>query len=124
MNRNLPFGMHNIGYSYVIKLNVKLTKKDAEELQKHFHMQLWITPNEKHSYDKDICLHRIEGSIPSRDIQTFIMKLSLAKEFTKIFISEAKIADWLEVQIPHTLPEFGYPHVEEPEPDAIPSFFA
>jgi hypothetical protein len=123
MNRNLPFGMHNIGYSYVIKLNVKLTKKDAEELQKHYHMHLWITPNEKHSYDKAICLHRIEGSIPSRDIQTFIMKLSLAKEFTKIFISESKIADWLEVQIPHTLPEFGDSHVEEPEPDAIPSFF-
>jgi hypothetical protein len=123
MNRNLPFGMHNIGYSYVIKLNVKLTKKDAEELQKHFHRQLWITHNEKNSYDKDICLHRIEGSIPSGDIQTFIMKLNLAKEFTKIFISEAKIADWLEVQIPHTLPEFGDSHVEEPEPDAIPSFF-
>lgn len=123
MNRNLPFGMHNIGYSYVIKLNVKLTKKDAEELQKHYRMQLWVTPNEKHSYDKAICLHRIEGSIPSRDINTFITKLNLAKEFTKIFISESKIADLLEVQIPPTVREFDNSYVEEPEPDAIPSFF-
>ena len=123
MNKNLPFGIHNIGYGYVIKLNVKLTKRDAEELQKHYHMQLWVTPNEKRSYEKDVCIHRIEGSISSNDINTFIAKLNLAKEFTKIFISEAKIADWLEVQIPHTLPEFGYSPVEEREPDELPSFF-
>ena len=123
MNKNLPFGMHNIGYSYVIKLNVKLRKYDANELQKYFFRQLWVTPNEKHSYDKDVCIHRIEGSIPSRDINAFITKLNLAKEFTKIFISEAKIADLLEVQIPHTLPEFGNSPVEEREPDELPSFF-
>lgn len=123
MNRNLPFGMHNIGYSYVIKLNVKLTKRDAEELQKHFYRQLWVTTNEKNSYEKDVCIHRIEGSISSNDINAFIAKLNLAKEFTKIFISEAKIAELLEVQIPLTLPEFGYSHVEEREPDETPSFF-
>jgi hypothetical protein len=106
MNRNLPFGMHNIGYSYVIKINVKLTKKDAEELQKHFHMQLWVTTNEKNSYEKDICLHRIEGTIPSKDMHTFMMKFELAKEFTKIAKSEQRISELMENQIPVSLPEF------------------
>jgi hypothetical protein len=32
MNRTLPFGMHNIGYGYTIKINVKLTKKDAADI--------------------------------------------------------------------------------------------
>ncbi len=105
MNRTLPFGTHAIGYSYVIKINVKLAKKDADQLRDAFHNQLCIRWNEKDGYDKDICLHRIEGSISHKDMSAFMMKLELAKEFCKIAQSEAKISAILESQIPMYFPE-------------------
>jgi hypothetical protein len=105
MNRNLPFGMHNIGYSYAIKINIKLTKRDADDLAKAFFGQLYITYNEKGGYDKDICIHRIEGCIHHKDMTAFMVKLELAKEFRKIAESEAKISSLLEAQIPVNFPQ-------------------
>jgi hypothetical protein len=111
MNRTLPFGMHNLGCSYAIKINVKLTKKDAVDIAKTFYNQLYVISIERGSYDKDICLHRIEGSIPHKDMAPFIIKLELAKEFRKIAESEAKISGILESQIPVNFPEI---------PDSLP----
>lgn len=105
MNRSLPFGTHAIGYSYVVKINVKLTKKDAAELAQSFPNQLYITFNEKDGYDKDICLHRIEGAILHKDMSSFMVKLDLAKEFCKIAQCETKISAILESQIPMYFPE-------------------
>jgi hypothetical protein len=105
MNRTLPFGMHNIGYSYAIKINIKLTKRDADDLAKTFFGQLYITYNEKGGYDKDICIHRIEGCIHHKDMTAFMVKLELAKEFRKIAESEAKISSLLEAQIPVNFPQ-------------------
>jgi hypothetical protein len=105
MNRTLPFGMHNLGYSYAIKLNVKLTKKDAADMAQAYHGQLYVTWIEKGGYDKDICLHRIEGSLKHKDITGFIVKLELAKEFRKIAESESKISSLLEAQIPVNFPQ-------------------
>jgi hypothetical protein len=113
MNRTLPFGTHNIGYLYVIKINVKLAKKDAEELAKAFHNQLFVSSNEKGGWAKDICLHRIEGAIRYDDMATFMVKLQLAKEFCKIAQSEKVISDILESQIPMTFPEMPDREPEE-----------
>ena len=112
MNRTLPFGMHNIGYGYTIKINVKLTKKDAADISRTFANQLYVTWIEKGGYDKEICLHRIEGSIPHKDMTAFIIKLELAKEFRKIAESEAKISGILESQIP-----VNFPEMPDREPD-------
>jgi hypothetical protein len=105
MNRTLPFGMHNIGYGYTIKINVKLTKKDAADMAQEFHGKLYVTWIEKNGYDKEICMHRIEGSIHHRDMTAFMVKLELAKEFRKIAESEAKISSLLEAQIPVNFPQ-------------------
>jgi len=112
MNRSLPFGTHAIGYSYVIKINVKLTMKDAAELAQSFPNQLYIMFNEKGGYNKDICLYRIEGSIRHEEMSSFMVKLDLAKEFCKIAQSEAKISSILESQIPMYFPE-----IPDREPD-------
>lgn len=111
MNRTLPFGMHNIGFGYTIKINVKLTKKDAADIAQAFFDKLYVTYNEKGGYDKEICIHRIEGAINHRDMTAFMVKLQLAKEFCKIAESEAKISDILESQIPVNFPE---------TPDSVP----
>ena len=113
MNRNLPFGMHNIGYSYAIKLNVKLTKKDAADIAQAYNGQLYLTWIEKGGWDKDICLHRIEGCIAHKDLHGFIMKLQLAKEFRKIAECEKNISFILESQIPMTFPEMPDREPEE-----------
>ena len=113
MNRTLPFGMHNLGYSYAIKINVKLTKKDAADMAQTFNNQLYVTWIEKGGWDKEICLHRIEGSIHHKDMTTFMVKLELAKEFRKIAESEAKISGILEAQIPMSFPEIPDREPEE-----------
>jgi hypothetical protein len=105
MNRTLPFGMHNIGYGYTIKINVKLTKKDAADIAQEFYGKLYVTWIEKGGYDKEICLHRIEGSIHHKDMTAFMLKLELAKEFRKIAESEAKVSSLLEAQIPVNFPQ-------------------
>lgn len=111
MNRTLPFGIHNIGYGYAIKINVKLTKKDAEDIAKTFYDKLYVTWNEKGGHAKNICIHRIEGCIHHKDITAFMVKLELAKEFRKIAECEAKISIILEAQFPMNFPEI---------PDSIP----
>lgn len=105
MNRSLPFGMHSFGRGHAIKINIKLTKKDAEELSYAF-PTLWLCCNERNGYEKNIALFRIEGYIPSKDMQDFMVKYTLAKEFTKIAKAEQNISDLLESQIPVALPEF------------------
>ena len=97
--------MHNIGYGYTIKINVKLTKKDAADIAQEFYGKLYVTWIEKGGYDKEICLHRIEGSIHHKDMTAFMLKLELAKEFRKIAESEAKVSSLLEAQIPVNFPQ-------------------
>ncbi len=109
MNRNLPFGMHGVGRGHIIKINIKLSKKDADDLSRSF-PTLWICCNERNGYEKNIALFRIEGYIQSKDMHDFMIKYTLAKEFTKIAKAEQSISDLLESQIPVALPEFAEEH--------------
>ena len=113
LNRTLPFGMHSVGRGYTIKINVKLTKKDAEDLSYAF-PTLWLCCNERGGYDKDIALFRIEGYIFSKDMSAFTLKYELAKEFTKIAKSEQRVSELMELQIPVTMSEMSIAVADEP----------
>lgn len=110
MNRSLPFGIHNIGYHYTIKINLKLTVKAANELYGKFPDHISVLSNEKGAYTKQVHLHRIEGIIHHSQLRNFKFHYELAKKFTKLHIVETEIGEILESSVPLKLPEF------KPEP--------
>lgn len=67
MNKTIPFGTHNIGYHFIIKLNMNLTFEDAEKIRKQFGFTVLPTSRKRAQ------LHRIEGVVSWRDDNTVFL---------------------------------------------------